>query len=176
MSNVVASLCSPCKLIVCCCYEIKDAYVGKRYPEALERFTAFSDDAGFHRISPKIRCDTLKTLGLLLTKQHRLTEALFQFPQAVKVCDDSELPVILHNYAATILQHSYSTRRDMDEARSEAYPMLARCLEIDPTHTRCADLKASSLVTQADVEKKIDIELSGRAAPHRLSADELSEL
>ena len=112
----------------------------------------------------------------MLTKQHRLTEALFQFPQAVNVCEDSELPIILHNYAATILQHSYSTRRDMDEARSEAYPMLARCLEIDPTHTRCADLKASSLVTQADVEKKIDNELSGRAAPHQLSADELNEL
>ena len=54
------------------------------------------------------------------------------------------VPMLLHNFAATLLQQALSPKADgerIEEAMTEALGLLQRCLELVPEHEQCTRLQ-----------------------------------
>jgi hypothetical protein len=152
-------------------------YVDKDYAGAIQTLSKDTQQKGFLDEDGRYACDTLRILAGCLSRLQRTKEALSIFPGALEACDKKssqhQLPILLHNYAATLLQHSYAKGgEDFNEAREKAIPLLTRCISMDPKHKQCALTLETAMVTNRDVEQKIEKELSELGGERKLSEEE----
>ena len=89
--------------------EAVEHFQEKRYTDAIDLFNRFASAPEFVKSSRQTQCDTLRSLANLLAQEHNREQAILAFRQAIAKCRKKYQPTLLHNYAATILQHAVST-------------------------------------------------------------------
>jgi hypothetical protein len=166
-------------------YEAMDAYSKKDYDTAIKVLFEDVQKKGF--MGTEGACDSFRLLAGFLARKQRSKQALLVFPDAIEACvhhkQRQRLPILLHNYAATLLQSGYNAGgEEYEKARQTAIPLLEQCLEIDPKEKACRQTLEQASVTSKGVAEKMEAELAelsggAKAAGQQdLSSEEMGDL